>query len=104
MKKEEKKGEEKKMIDLSKVKVPNIDGTESTMDVAKDVAGLTYGRTQNLETVSACLDLFKTGRCEWSETVRDDLSLTVNSLCRVINGEQIPMGIVVKNAILEALK
>ena len=91
------------MIDLSKVEVPQIDGTKGTIDVAKDVASITYNQTQDLEVVSACMDLFKTGRCEWSEKIKEDLVKTVNSLMRVVDGQQVPMGIVLKKAILDAI-
>lgn len=101
MAKEEK--QEKKMIDLSNVQVPNIDGTYGTLNVAKDVASLTYSSTQDLEVVSACMDLFKNGKCEWSEKVKEDLIKTVNSLVRVVEGEQIPFGIVIKKAIIDAI-
>jgi hypothetical protein len=97
------KEEKKKMIDLSNVQVPNIDGTFGTLDVAKDVASLTYNSTQNLEVVSACMDLFKTGKCEWTEKVKEDLTKTVNNLVRVVEGEQIPFGIVIKKAIIDAI-
>lgn len=95
--------EKKKIIDLSKVEVPQIDGSKITMDVAKDVASITYNSTQDLEVVSACLELFKTGKCEWSEKVKIDLIKTVNNLVRVVGKEQIPMGIVMKKAILDAI-
>ena len=97
------KKEERKMIDLSNVQVPNIDGTFSPLNVAKDVASLTYNSTQDLEVVSACMDLFKNGKCEWSEKVKEDLIKTVNNLVNVVNGEQIPMGIVIKKAIIDAI-
>lgn len=97
------KEEKKKMIDLSNVQVPNIDGTFGTLNVAKDVASLTYNSTQNLEVVSACMDLFKTGKCEWTEKVKEDLTKTVNNLVRVVEGEQIPFGIVIKKAIIDAI-
>lgn len=95
--------EKKKKINLKEVKVPMIDGTTTTIDVSKDVASITYNSTQDLEVVAACMDLFKTGECEWSEKVKEDLTKTVNNLVRVIDGEGIPMGIVMKKAILEAI-
>ena len=95
--------EKKKFIDLSKVEVKNIDGTISTVNVSKDVASITYNATQDLEVVAACVDLFKTGKCEWSQKVKDDLTKTVNALVKVVDGEQIPIGVVFKNAILEAI-
>lgn len=98
-----KKEEEKRMIDLSSVKVQNIDGSEVTMDFSKDIASITYNSTQDLEVVSACMDLFKTGKCEWSEKIKEDLSKTVTNLVRVVDGEQIPLGIVLKKAILDAI-
>ena len=95
--------EKKKKINLKEVKVPMIDGTTTKIDVSKDVASITYNSTQDLEVVAACMDLFKTGECEWSEKVKEDLAKTVNNLVRVIDGEGIPMGIVMKKAILEAI-
>lgn len=95
--------EKKKKINLKEVKVPKIDGTTTTIDVSKDVASFTYDSAQDLEVVAACMDLFKTGECDWSEKVKEDLTKTVNDLVRVIDGKSVPMGIVMKKAILEAI-
>lgn len=93
-----------KIINLREVKVPNIDGSFSTIDVSKDIASITYNTTQDkIEVVAACLDLFKTGQCKWSEKVKEDLTKTVNNLVRMVDGEAVPMGIVMKDAILEAI-
>lgn len=91
------------MINLKEVQVPQIDGTTVKLDVSKDVASITYNSTQDLEVVDACLKLFNKGECEWSEKVKEDLAKTVNNLVRVVDGESIPMGIVMKKAILDAI-
>ena len=96
--------EKVRMIDLAHVQVPRIDGTFEEMDVSKEIAGLTYNMTQDeIEVVSACLDLFKTGQCKWSEKVKEDLYKTVNNLVRMVDGEAVPVGIVLKRAILNAI-
>jgi len=93
----------KRIINLKEVEVPNIDGTSVKIDVSKDVASITYNSTQDLEVVSACLELFKSGECEYSDKVKEDLTKTVNNLVRMVDGEAIPMGIVMKKAILDAI-
>jgi hypothetical protein len=95
--------EKKRMINLKEVEVPNIDGTTVKIDVSKDVASITYNSTQDLEVVSACMDLFKNGECDYSDKVKEDLVKTVNNLVRMVDGEAIPMGIVMKKAILDAI-
>lgn len=96
--------EKKRMIDLTKVKWPHIDGTEEIIDMSKDVASVTYNRTQNLEIVSACIDLFKTGQCEYSDVMKEELTQTINNLERVVDGGKMPLGIIYKKALLEALE
>lgn len=88
----------KRMINLKEVEVPAIDGTSVKINVSKDVASITYNSTQDLEVVDACLKL-----CEWSEKVKEDLVKTVNNLVRMVDDEAIPMGIVMKKAILDAI-
>ena len=95
--------EKKRMINLKEVEVPNIDGTSVKIDVSKDVASITYNSTQDLEVVSACLELFKNGQCAYTDKIKEDLVKTVNNLVRMVDGEAIPMGIVMKKAILDAI-
>ena len=95
--------EKKKIIDLSKVKVQQVNGEFIEVDYSKDVASAAYNNTQDLETAAACLDLFKTGKCECSDNVKEQLINTVNNLGYVQNGQQIPLGIVFRKAILDAI-
>ena len=95
--------EKKKFIDLSKVKVQQVNGEFIEVDYSKDVAAAAYNNTQDIETATACIDLFKTGKCEYSDSIREQLINTVNNLGFVQNGQHIPLGIVFKKAILEAI-
>lgn len=63
----------KKMIDLTKVKVVNVDGSEQFIDVSKDIASQYYQRAQNVEEAAACMDLFKNGKCEYSDNIKDGI-------------------------------
>lgn len=48
-----------KTIDLSKVTIQSIDGTETTVDVAKELAQVIFANTQSIEEHSFSLDLYK---------------------------------------------
>lgn len=101
-----KKSEEKevRIINLANVKVTNIDGSIAELDVAKDVASIVYKKTDSLAVASACMDLFKNGKCEWSEEVANELKETVSQLARATSDGQLEsVGIVIKKAILEAI-
>lgn len=98
-----KKEETPKVIDLSAIKVKNIDGSVIEMDWAKDIASIVYQKTDSLVVVNACLDLFKTGKCEYNDEVANELKDTVMQLARVRNGEAESVGIIIKQAILEAI-
>ena len=72
--------EGKKMIDLSQVKVMAVDGTEQVVDLSKELASAYYNKAQSLEEATACMDLFKTGKCEYSDTIRDGFIRVMNEL------------------------
>lgn len=94
---------ERRMIDLSKVRVQQVNGEFTVIDYSKDVASATYNNTQDLETAAACLELFKTGKCPYSENVKEHMTTAVNALGYNRDGVFIPMGIVFKKAILDAM-
>ena len=102
-KKQEKKEEEKKMIDLTKVSIPQIDGSVIVRDFSKEIASVTYNQTQDLEVVHACFKLFEDGKCAWSEKVKAEFVNTAMGLCTIIGDQQIPFGIVIKQAIVDAI-
>ena len=62
---------EKRMIDLSGIDVMEVDGQHSKVDMSKDISRNLYPQAQSLEVVTGCLDLFKTGKCEYSDEMRD---------------------------------
>lgn len=104
MAKKDIKSNEVRTIDLSKVRVTNIDGTFAEIDCAKDVASVTYRRTDSLAVASACMELFKTGKCEWSEEVANELKDTASQLARVTaDGQLESVGIIFKKAIIDAI-
>lgn len=93
-----------RMIDLSAIKVMSIDGSVNEMDWSKHIASIVYQKTDNLAVVSACLELFKTGKCEWSEEVANELKNTAMQLARVTGDGQLEsVGIIVKKAIVDAI-
>ena len=48
-----------KTIDLSKVTIQGIDGKETTIDVAKELAQVIFANTQSIEEHSFSIDLYK---------------------------------------------
>ena len=85
---------EQKVIDLTKVQVPEIDGQVSTVDMSKEISSKLYPQAQTLGVVTGCLDLFKTGYCEYSDEMRD-------AICSLL--EHLGTGYVVKTAIMQAI-
>lgn len=65
--------EKKRKINLLKVKVVNVDGSEQELDLSKDIASNLYNRAMNVEEASASMELFKTGECDYSEALRDSI-------------------------------
>jgi len=88
------KKESKRMIDLTSVKVKEIDGQVSTIDMSKDISRNLYGQAQSLEVVTGCLDLFKTGKCEHSEEMVSAITMLLDAM---------QTGYVMRSAILEAI-
>lgn len=86
--------EEKKMIDLSKVEIKEIDGTVNKVDMSKDVASQIYPKAQTLPVVNACLDLYKEGKCEYN----DEMAEAIKAL---LDNNQV--GYVVKTAVVACL-
>ena len=72
--------EEKKKINLTKVKVLKVDGEEQIMDVSKDLSSAYYQRAETLEEASACMDLFKTGECDYSDVVKEGIIKLMSDL------------------------
>lgn len=88
------KKNEKRMIDLTKVQLREIDGTLTEVDMSKDISRNLYGQAQTLEVVTGCLDLFKTGQCEYSDEMKDAvLQLLENS----------GTGYVLRTAVMDAI-
>ncbi len=48
-----------KTIDLSKVTVQNIDGTDIIIDVAKELAQVIFSNTQSIEEHSFAIEMYK---------------------------------------------
>jgi len=95
---------EKKTINLTKVKVQQVDGKEAEVDYSKDIASLTYNRTQDLETSIACQKMFLEGECPYSDKVKEEFVKTINTLSRIgIDGKPEPVGIIYKKALLDAI-
>ena len=86
--------EEKRMIDLSKVKVVAVDGKETFADLSKELASAYYLKAQSLEEASACMDLFKNGKCEYSDAIK-------NGFIRVM--DELQTGWAVRQGVLEAI-
>ena len=59
-----------KTIDLSKVKVNNIDGKEVTLDVAKELAQVIFANTQSIEEHSFSMELYRDPIVELTDEVR----------------------------------
>ncbi len=100
-KKEEKKGE-KKVIDFTQCTVDRIDGASDKQDlsgIAKDIANIVFQNTNELSVYVACQDVFKTGKCDWSEKIEEDFRGVIESLLI----ENRPASILLKNALLSAL-
>lgn len=96
------KKEEKKMIDFTKCKVEQIDGTfteEDLSKIAKDIANIVFQNTNELSVYVACQDVFKTGKCDWSEKIEEGFRGVIESLLI----ENRPASILLKNALLSAL-
>ena len=97
------KKEEKKMIDFTKCKVEQIDGTfteEDLSGIAKDIANMVFKGANELSVYNACIDIYKTGKCEWEQKVVDAFKYIIDNL--LIGGE--PASIVLKKALLLAME
>ena len=68
-----KDNEKKKFVDLTKVKIVNVDGSEQENDYSKIIAGHLYNNAQNVEQASAAMELFKTGKCEYSDEIKESI-------------------------------
>ena len=62
---------EKKMIDLKEVEVIRVDGKKEVVDLSKSIASRLYDNASNVEEASAAMDLFKNGKVELTETVKN---------------------------------
>ena len=86
--------EEKKIIDLTDIEVMEIDGKTSKANPAKDIAEKIYPVAKTLPVVNACLDLYKTGKCDFSKEMAQEIKNLLEAL---------ETGYVMKTAILSRL-
>ena len=68
-----KETEKKKFVDLTKVKIINVDGSVQENDYSKIIAGHLYNNAQNVEQATAAMELFKTGKCEYSNEIKESI-------------------------------
>ena len=59
-----------KTIDLSKVKVNNIDGKEIIIDVSKELAQVIFANTQSIEEHSFSIELYRNPVVELTDDVK----------------------------------
>lgn len=98
-----KKEEEKKMIDFTKCKVEQIDGTfteEDLSKIAKDVAKLVFPQASELAVYNACMLIYNTGKCDYEEVIAEAFASVIDHL---LIGEA-PASIVLKKALHSALE
>lgn len=69
-----------KRINLTKVIIPELDGTQSEVDLSKTLASPLYNTAKTLPVVLAAQDLYKTGECEKSDEVIAALRGVMNAL------------------------
>ncbi|VFB14368.1 Uncharacterised protein [Bacteroides heparinolyticus] len=56
-----------KKIDFRKIKVSDIEGKETTMDISKEMGNTIYKNTPDLGELEFALDLYKKGEVEVTE-------------------------------------
>lgn len=71
-----------KTIDLSKVTVKNIDGTDIIIDVAKELAQVIFANTQSIEEHSFAIEMYKHPVIDLTEGNRDIITKYVDKFFR----------------------
>lgn len=67
-----------RVIDLTHVQVEQVDKSVQTMDVSKIFASAMYNMAKTLPVSVACQDLYKSGKCEFTDEIKDAILLCLD--------------------------